>query len=222
MSFILDALKKSETERQRQSGPGFFQVKVAAPKASWPAWAYALGGLLAINIGVVAWLMLRQPSRAAVVETPPAQTAAPVTQAPPPPPAAAPARELPAEVAPLIETDTPVVAADTSTENLNPEDYEPAAEPAAPASAAEAHATRGTAEGLPTYEQVAGTPGNGLPELRLDLHVFAAKPQDRFILLNMHRLREGDSLPEGVRLDQITAGGAVLSFRKSKFVLERD
>jgi general secretion pathway protein B len=212
MSFILDALKKSETERQRQSGPGLFQVKVAAPKVSWPAWAYALGALLAINIGVVAWLMLRQPSRAAAVETPPAQAAAPVAQAPPP--AAAPARDLPAaEVAPLVET---------GTENLNPEDYEPAAEPAAPASAAEAHATRGTAEGLPTYEQVAGTPGNGLPELRLDLHVFAAKPQDRFILLNMHRLREGDSLSEGVRVDQITPSGAVLSFRNSKFVLERD
>jgi general secretion pathway protein B len=220
MSFILDALKKSETERQRQTGPGFFQVKVAAPKASWPAWAYALGALLAINIGVVAWLMLRQPSRAAVAETPPAQTAVPVTQAPPP--TTTPARELPAEVAPLVETAAPTVAPETGTEEFNPEDFEPAAEPAAAASAAEAHATRGTVEGLPTYEQVAGTPGNGLPELRLDLHVFAAKPQDRFILLNMHRLREGDSLPEGVRVDQITSGGAVLSFRNSKFVLERD
>jgi general secretion pathway protein B len=221
MSFILDALKKSETERQRQSGPGFFQVKVAAPKASWPAWAYALGALLAINIGVVAWLMLRQPSRAAVVATPPAaQTELPAAQAPPP--AAASARELPAEVAPLVESAAPTVEPETGTEDLNPEDYEPAAEPAAPASAGEAHAMRGTAEGLPTYEQVAGTPGNGLPELRLDLHVFAAKPQDRFILLNMHRLREGDSLPEGVRVDQITPGGAVLSFRNSKFVLERD
>jgi hypothetical protein len=32
MSFIVDALKKSETDRQRQSVPALFEVKVAAPR----------------------------------------------------------------------------------------------------------------------------------------------------------------------------------------------
>ena len=32
MSFILDALKKSETDRQRQNGPALFEVTVAPPK----------------------------------------------------------------------------------------------------------------------------------------------------------------------------------------------
>ena len=32
MSFILDALKKSETDRQRQASPALFEVKVAAPR----------------------------------------------------------------------------------------------------------------------------------------------------------------------------------------------
>jgi len=32
MSFILDALKKSETDRQRQATPALFEVKVAAPR----------------------------------------------------------------------------------------------------------------------------------------------------------------------------------------------
>ena len=32
MSFILDALKKSESDRQRQSGPALFEVKVAPQK----------------------------------------------------------------------------------------------------------------------------------------------------------------------------------------------
>ena len=31
MSFILDALKKSENERQKASGPALFEVKVAPP-----------------------------------------------------------------------------------------------------------------------------------------------------------------------------------------------
>ena len=61
MSFILDALKKSENERQKQTGPALFEVKVAAPKPSLPLWAVALAVLLVVNIGVVIWLVLRKP-----------------------------------------------------------------------------------------------------------------------------------------------------------------
>jgi len=59
MSFILDALKKSETERQRQSGPALFEVKVAPPRGRFAVWAIGLGALLAINLVVVGWMMLR-------------------------------------------------------------------------------------------------------------------------------------------------------------------
>ena len=46
MSFILDALKKSETDRQRQHTPALFEVKVAAPRRRFPVWVAALGLLL--------------------------------------------------------------------------------------------------------------------------------------------------------------------------------
>jgi len=36
VSFILDALKKSETDRQRQASPALFEVKVAAPRRKLP------------------------------------------------------------------------------------------------------------------------------------------------------------------------------------------
>ena len=79
MSFILDALKKSENERQRHSGPALFEVKVATPRPGLPLWAIALAALLVVNIGVVIWLVLRKPApeaqpvaaaMAAVVPTP--------------------------------------------------------------------------------------------------------------------------------------------------------
>jgi len=69
---------------------------------------------------------------------------------------------------------------------------------------------------------VSTTPGTRLPPLRLDLHVFAARPQDRFVMINMHKLREGDTLPEGVHVDSITPEGAMLSYNGSKFLLTRD
>ena len=45
MSFILDALKKSETDRQRQTSPALFEVKVAAPRHKFPVWAVGLAVL---------------------------------------------------------------------------------------------------------------------------------------------------------------------------------
>ena len=55
MSFILDALKKSESDRQRQSSPALFEVKVAAPRRRFPSWAIGLAVLLAINIAILTW-----------------------------------------------------------------------------------------------------------------------------------------------------------------------
>src|SRR6201996_9175183 len=59
MSIILDALKKSESDQQRQTGPALFEVKVAPPKARFPIWAVAIAALLGINLIIVAWLLLR-------------------------------------------------------------------------------------------------------------------------------------------------------------------
>jgi general secretion pathway protein B len=71
MSFILDALKKSETDRQRQTGPALFEVKVAPPKAGFPVWAIAILVLLVINMGIVGWLLLRRPSKSEEAAQPP-------------------------------------------------------------------------------------------------------------------------------------------------------
>jgi len=62
--------------------------------------------------------------------------------------------------------------------------------------------------------------GSQLPELRLDLHVYDAKPANRFVFINMRKLREGESLPEGVRVEAITPQGAELSYRGKRFTLE--
>src|ERR1700682_6855728 len=62
MSFILDALKKSESDRQRQSGPALFEVKVAPPRIGLPPWAIAVAALLVVNLGIVMWMLWRHPA----------------------------------------------------------------------------------------------------------------------------------------------------------------
>jgi general secretion pathway protein B len=249
MSFILDALKKSESDRQRQSGPALFEVRVAPPRTRLPLWAFAIAALLVINLGIVMWMLMHrsQDSAAAAPATAPAPTPT-VASAPQPVPApavapaavpgntgaAAPAASAsaaaPANVpaaAPLAPsatqareaTNTPAEAAgDSGTQN--PADYAPA-EDAHPGNLG-SHVRRGTAAGVPLYQDAASVPGMNLPELRLDFHMYAAQPQDRFVMINMHKLHEGDTSPEGARVESITPDGAVMSFNGSRFLLPRD
>ena len=78
MSFILDALKKSEIERQRQSTPGLMDTPTALRRGGLPLWAICLGALLAINIVVLSVVLMRNrtPSASAPASAP---AAAPAT-----------------------------------------------------------------------------------------------------------------------------------------------
>lgn len=278
MSFILDALKKSENDRQRQSGPALFEVRVPPPRSRFPLLAVAIVSLLVVNLGVVGWLMFRKPADAAVPQAQPAaapqyQTAPPqVAQTPPPPPVTATAPAMapspggyPQQAAggyysqpqgapppgygqqqpaapnsygpppnsgyqpqgqsgyaagggypPTARASEPQLS-DAGPEP-NPEDYEPAREPA-PGLFGLARATRSTASGLPTYEEAATR--ISLPPLHLDLHSYAPDPSKRFVLVNMRRLYEGQATPEGVKVESITTDAAIMSYQGTQFVLDR-
>jgi general secretion pathway protein B len=231
MSFILDALKKSESDRQRQSGPALFEVKVAPRRLGLPTWAIAIGVLLGINLIIVMWMLLRHPSHpeaanaAAPVTTQasaPASTPAPLPVPVPVPvpaaPAPAPAASVPTPVANAAQAQglPPASLPAAGNADTNPEDLAPASEPAPLLGS---HVKRGTAEGVPLYQDAAVVPGTHIPQLRLDLHVYAARPEERFVMINMKKLREGDTLPEGVRVESITPEGAILSYSGSRFML---
>jgi general secretion pathway protein B len=220
MSFILDALKKSESERQRADAPALFEVKKAPPRQRVATWLLVLAALLVINILVLGAVLLRGSHDT----TPP--TAA---NTPAPPPAAAPAPALappPATPTPAAPVMTPpAVAAPTPAPDSLPGNPAPAAEAADDAPAVEPPPrapTPGMGPGdVPTYQQAASAPGANLPDLKLDLHAYASNPSDRFVFLNMLRLREGQSTPAGVRVESITPDGAILSWHGTKFFLQR-
>ena len=254
MSFILDALKKSETDRQRQTGPALYEVKVPPPRNGLPLWAIGLAVLLAVNLVIVAWVLLRRaapaevaasaqppmmpspaPAAPAAVMTPSSgpqgQAIAPATQTPltqtaavaqPAPAAPQPQQATGASVAPNSTNEATAPAqTDAGSESSNPDDYAPAKEPPPPSSFGN-HVTRATASGLPLYRDPALASAH-IPELRLDLHVYASKPQERFVMINMQKLHEGDSLThEGVRVESITPEGAVLSHNGTQFLLPRN
>lgn len=78
MSFILDALKKSESERQRQTGPALFEVKMAPPRmGGLPWWVIVVAALLFLNFVVVAWVLWRRPDAPPSVPVPSEAAAVP-------------------------------------------------------------------------------------------------------------------------------------------------
>ena len=65
MSFILDALKKSETERQQQSSAEFASVPTSSGDSHPMRWLWLLIALLGINLAVLLGILLRPEVKSA-------------------------------------------------------------------------------------------------------------------------------------------------------------
>jgi general secretion pathway protein B len=228
MSFILDALKKAEAERQRQTGPTLLEVRVTAPRRRLPLWTLIIAALLGVNILLLLIFVLRRPAATPVASAPAAAVTAPAplpvpvpaaltagaaatatpttapTTTPTTPPASTPAT-TPAATLPGATPSAITAPAMTGAEPAagNPADYEPAI----------------TAGGVRNEPPSLAEIGGNLPDLRLDLHVYATRPADRYALINMHRVREGDVLPEGPRVVAIDRDGVELNYRGTEFML---
>ena len=74
---------------------------------------------------------------------------------------------------------------------------------------------------LPSISEVNLTGSQALPELHLDVHVYATKPADRFVYINMRKYHEGNTLQEGPVLERIRRDGVVLEYQGLRFVLPR-
>ena len=56
-----------------------------------------------------------------------------------------------------------------------------------------------------------------VPPIHLDVHVYADKPAERFVLVDLKRYHEGDRLQSGVQLEKITEEGMILSYQGTRF-----
>ena len=206
MSFILDALKKSEIERQRQTVPGLMDSRMTERRGRLPIWAIAIGALLGINLFVLSFVLLRKNPPAA------ANSAAPLAQ-----------HFSPLDPSPVYAPEIPVPAAEIPA----------AASPGVPAKAAahagrhadpllsDADASAEKQEILPSISEINLTGAQALPELHLDVHVFSTKPADRFVYVNMRKYHEGAVLQEGPMVERIRRDGVVLNSNGLRFFVPR-
>ncbi len=211
MSFILDALKKSEKERQRDAVPGISDLPVVVAQARPSAWLFAVIAGLSVCVVVLAWAWWR-------------------TSAPAPGAAVALQPSVAAERPAARATQT---AARTATRSLSSEATRAAAatQPAQASSNTAAGGAPRTSETTTASGTIpasamsileARAAGIAVPELALELLVFSTNPSQRFVYINSTKYVEGESLNEGPRVIEITPEGVILNYRGTDLLLPQD
>jgi general secretion pathway protein B len=132
MSFILDALKKSEVERQRQAIPGLMDSRPLPPRAKFPLWAAALIALLVVNLVIFAVVLTRHapPATASLTAAATAPATAPSTATAPAtaPGAASPGSPAAGAMAPAATSaaaPSPAPPASAAPDHFSPMDAAP-------------------------------------------------------------------------------------------------
>jgi general secretion pathway protein B len=248
MSYILDALKKSDRERQAVGAPNVAADPYPAPARglSWALWGVV--GLVLLNSAGLGILYVNRDAA-----TPSDVATSPVAAVPPQMPVAvaqpAPVETVDASVAePTVvdngeqssitviatperlrsgtktaEEQQPVPQQNQSMPAVAASDLQPAAiaePPRVVAQTPEANEILDqAANNIPTLSEMSPEFQASVPALNLDVHVYDKRPEKRFVLINAKRLKDGETVAEGVKLERIVAKGVILSKRGIMFAL---
>ncbi|MDI4631888.1 general secretion pathway protein GspB [Pelomonas sp. V22] len=204
MSFILDALRRADSERERGRVPGLHAqpsnamsadgaVTGEGRRAGWNGAQWLAAALVALALLLLGgWLSLRlsEPRPEGLA---PAPTAAP----PQPAPQQLPPMNVPTVVqAPVVSQPQVAVVA-------------PPVQPAASAAAKD--------QPVPLLSELPAELRSQIPALTSGGSMYSETPANRMLILNGQLLHEGDLVAGKLVLEEIRLNGAVLSLKGQRF-----
>ena len=234
MSYILDALRKADSERERGEIPGLHAQTAASLDDSAPTSSvnqklvWAVAALAAVLVLVLSWLIWSrsepQPERPPM---PPEQAAMGMRPAPPPaapqgmaPPVTTPTAGLypPVNTPPPVAQTQPVMAAPAV----------PAVQPQAVVAAPPQPKTE-----VPIARKAAATEESklyrlmdlpesvrkDLPTLTIGGAMYSAPASQRMLIINSHVLPEGAKISNDLPLESIQLKSAIFRFRTYRYVV---
>lgn len=221
MSYILDALRKADAQRERDPARGIHAQPVPVSPLDRPAgrqtrlWLWGSAVLAGVVVlAAAAWWLV--PPVAPMAATGPMAASAPaLAMAPVPAVPVAPA--LPVAPAPL-----PATAVLPAPPPPAPPEPAPAPLQLKPALALAAPAPEQATPAQERVLSVSELPADvqrELPKLAISGGVYSANPAQRMLIVNGQVLGEGADAAPGVRLEQIRAKTAVLSYRGYRYGL---
>jgi general secretion pathway protein B len=238
MSYILDALKKSDQQRQRGATPTLQTAQsTESPRQTrrallYPtlalalaAIAFALGSLRPWRTEAVLVVDPRAPvvaAPAAIPAVPPAVESSP--QTPPAAPNAAatqtPAAKEPARIA-SVEPPSRAMRARPPAQGAHapelPSDAPAAEKAAAPPASAAVKDGKTLDDKVVALADLPASLRAELPPMNITVHAYSRTPKDRLVGVNDKLLREGDTLTPDLVLERITPDGMIFSYKGSRF-----
>lgn len=220
MSYILDALRRAEADRERERGqvpglhtqpPSGSTAALATDQRRWLPWAG--GGLLLLaGIGVGSWLASGQQEPASQVPRP---ASAPLSTTVPP----AEVATVPPATQPTVSVPTPQPAASGSPylPPLPPPSALAAAPAPRPGSAATPAPTPAVEAPILRLSELPESTRRELPKLVISGTVYSEDPASRFVMINGEVMREGARLGADLVLEQIGARDLVLRFKGQRY-----
>jgi len=194
MSYILDALKKSDQQRNIGVPPTLQFAQAAMPTPKRPSLLqYGLLAVVLLGAGVALGLLRPWQAEQLPAGTESIEHVAPIA--------------MPQQAAPSPMTATPDLPGNTAQEMVKVP-VQP--KPENLTSNVEQQKTMAFDE-LPSQIQ------REIPDIAVQLHAYSSKPAERLAYINSKKLREGDSVMPGLVLEQITPDGMVFSYKGYRF-----
>jgi general secretion pathway protein B len=235
MSYILEALKKAQAERQLGSAPTIHAPAAAAVPESnaarKPIILGAVAGVLIVGAGMFMWH--RQPAPVQVAAVSPAPKPAPtrapavleqaapaphvalVGQADPPPKPAEPPARSRIVPEPVAAAPGPVAPAAAKPVAARPAPVQVASVAAAPAPAAAAPAPAD--DNVRGLNELPEAVRSGLPKVAFGGYMYSPNPADRLVLVDNILRREGEEVAPGLVLEKLLPKGAVMNYRGYRY-----
>lgn len=228
MSYILDALRKSDQQRKRGAVPTLRTAPMTAVAPKQPAFLlYGLFAAVLLGAGIaIGWLRPWQPEQ---LPAPQAVAAKPLDSSPrqaapvapgithEPVPELRPQQSVPAaQSAPAPMNRVMPAGANAITRSTAPIAAKTAPEEATPAPE-ESVDTGRREQKVMTMAELPVPMRDQIPKMSIYLHVYSPKPADRLVGIDDRVLREGDYPAPDLRLEQITPDGMILSYKGYRF-----
>ena len=238
MSYILEALKKSDQQRQQGAAPGLtsIQLPVEETRQRTFPWLVALAAMVFIAGILIGWLQpwkAEPPAVRATEASLPRMAPAPLTAQVEPgaapvrnpgqiqPPQSAPAAPRPSAPLPAVQTaqprPTPMVAPLVRNDFPAASVRIPAAAQRPPEPAAPAKSAAVAEQNVMAKEDLPPAILQELPAMAVSLHAYSAKPGNRLVSINNQLLQEGDALVPGLTLEKITPKDMIFTYKGFRF-----
>lgn len=210
MSYILDALRKSEQERQRGKVPDYHSTPVSdsddtGKKNYWPV---IIAAIVVANVLIVFGLWQYLAGPAETVDLPTEMLQADPIQPP--------AREQ----VPATRSDVQALPQPTTRVPEPVSEPKPQPEPARTEPEPDVSVREPSIGYVPQLEELPSSQRNSIPDLMFSSHMYSSMPKYRSVIINGKRLKEGQRYNQDLIVREITDTGVIMSHGSTLFQVD--